>query len=153
MPMLPNPRGFPISSLQDLRSEFDQLLDRVWHAGLTTAPLDGQDWAPTLDVMEAPEGYHIFVELPGVPADSVDVSVLNNTLTIRGTKPPPVKTAEKHRMLRTECRHGAFCRKYELPGPVRAEDVSASCRQGILEIVIPKSPEVVGSKVKIRVEE
>ena len=149
---LPNPRGFPFS-LQDLRSEFDQLMDRVWHAGLTTAPLDGQDWAPTLDVVEEADAYRVYVELPGVPVESVDVSVLGNLLTIRGTKPPPVVKDENRRILRTECRHGAFCRKYELPSAVREESVAASCRNGVLEIVAPKTPEVTGSKVKIHVEE
>ena len=149
---LPNPRGFPFS-LQDLRSEFDQLMDRVWHAGLTTAPLDGQDWAPTLDVVEEADAYRVFVELPGVSTESVDVSILGSVLTIRGTKPPPVAKDENRRVLRTECRHGGFCRKYELPGSVREAGVAATCRNGILEIVVPKTPEVMGSKVKIRIEE
>jgi HSP20 family protein len=152
MPNIPIPRNIPFS-VQEIRNEFDKLLDRVWHGGLSTAPLDGQDWAPCLDVLEEPDAYRVYVELPGVPADAVDVAILNNALTIRGTKQPSFKADEDRRALRTECPHGGFCRKYELPGPVRDEGVSATYRNGVLEVVIPKSPEVMGSKIKINVQE
>jgi HSP20 family protein len=149
MPAIPNPRNIPLS-LQDLRSEFDRMLDRVWHTGLSTAPLDGQDWAPRIDVFEDGDAYRVYAEVPGVPIEAVDVSILNNTLTIKGTKPPPVKTDENRRCLRAESRFGGFCRRYELPGPARDEGVTATYKNGILEVVVPKAAEVTGSKVKIQ---
>ena len=153
MPNIPSPRNFPFS-VQDIRSEFDRLLDRVWHVGLTTAPLDGQDWAPSLDVIEEADAYRVRAEIPGVTAAGVEVSILNNTLTIRGTKPAPTKMDEEGgRQLRAECRYGGFLRKYELPSPVRDEDVIASCKNGVLDITIPKAPEVRGRKVDVRSEE
>lgn len=152
MPGLPNPRNIPFS-LQELRTEFDQLLDRVWHVGLNTAPLDGQDWAPCLDVIEEKDAYRVFVELPGVPAENVDVSILANALVIRGTKAPAMKIEEDRRSLRRECRYGTFCRRYEFPSAVREEGIAASYHSGVLEVAIPKVPEEIGNKVKIRVEE
>jgi HSP20 family protein len=153
MPNIPFPREFPFS-VQDIRGEFDRLLDRVWHAGLTTAPLDGQDWAPSLDVSEESESYRVRVEIPGVSTDKIEVSILGNVLTIKGTKPPPVKREDEEvRQLRSECRFGSFSRKYELPGPAGEEGVTAVCKNGVLEVTIPKTPEIMGQKVNVRSED
>lgn len=149
MPNIPSPREFPFS-LQDVRNEFDRLLDRVWHKGLCTAPLDGQDWAPSLDVIEEADAYRVRVEIPGMVAEDVEVSILDNTLTIKGVKPPPVKADEEApRRLRTECCYGGFCRRYELPGPVQEDGVTAACKHGVLDVTIPKTPEIIGRKVQV----
>ena len=74
MPSIPLPREIPFS-VQEMREEFDRMLDRVWHGGLSTAPLDGQDWAPRLDVYEHPDHYQVRVEIPGLTADDVQVSI------------------------------------------------------------------------------
>ena len=52
-----------------------------WHSGISTAPLDGQDWAPTIDVVEDHENYYVQAEIPGLSAEDVDVSILETTLT------------------------------------------------------------------------
>lgn len=152
MPNIPSPRDFPFS-VQDIRNEFDRLLDRVWHVGLATAPLDGQDWAPCIDVFEEPDAFRVRVEIPGIGADDVDVSILDNILTIKGTKRASIEAGEDRQGLRAECRYGSFCRKYQLPSAVRDEGVTASCRNGVLDVTIPKTPEEKGRKVRIQAED
>jgi HSP20 family protein len=149
MPDVPFTRGIPFS-LQDLRSEFDRMLDRVWHVGLSTAPLDGRDWAPAVDVIEENTGYLVRVEVPGLSAGDVEVSILDKTLTVKGVKPAQVKPEEPPHYLRKECRYGMFCRSYELPAPVESEGVKAACKNGVLEITIPKRPEAQGRPVKVQ---
>ncbi len=148
MPNIPFPSDLPFS-VQEIRNEFDRLLDRVWHGGLSTAPLDGQDWAPPLDVYEHPDRFQVRVEMAGVAAEDVDVSILEGVLTVRGTKAPPQQTGETGRRLRSECRYGRFCRKFELPAAVQENAISASHKNGVLNIEVPKSPEVRGRSVKI----
>lgn len=148
MPDFPFPKNIPFS-LQDLRDEFDRMLDRVWHGGLSTAPLDGQDWAPRLDVIDDGPNYHVRLEVPGLSAADVDVSILEKSLTIKGNKPCTAKPEQPPRYLRRECRYGRFCRRYELPAAVDAENVKAACRDGVLEVIIPKSPEAQGRPVKV----
>jgi len=152
MAINPPPRDFPFS-VQDIRYEFDKLLDRVWHVGLNTAPLDGQDWAPSIDVIDEADAYRVRVEVPGVGADDVDVSILDDTLMIKGTKPSPITKEDGPRRLRAECRYGEFCRTYALPGPVQDDGVTAACKNGVLDITIPKTPEVIGRKVKVQSED
>jgi len=148
MPNIPFPTEIP--SLQDVRHEFDRLLDRVWHVGLSTAPLDGQDWAPCIDATEFADHFVVRVEVPGMSAEEVDVSILNCTLTVRGCKRAPAPLPEGARRLRAECRYGGFNRRYELPGQVQEDGISATCRDGVLEIRIPKAPEVRGRTVKVQ---
>ena len=142
------PSDIPFS-MQEMRDEFERMLDRVWHSGLSTAPLDGQDWAPRLDVYDQPDGYYVRVEVPGLRADDIEVSILANVLTIKGTKVMPEHSGEAVRRLRSECRFGSFSRRYELPTSVEDGAISASCKDGVLQIRIPKTPEAQGKSVKI----
>ena len=149
LPNIPLPSDF---SVQGVRNEFDRLLDRVWHLGLSTAPLDGQDWAPSLDVWEEPGSYVVRAELPGLGAEDVSVEILNHVLTIRGFKPAIQKPAENARQLRAECRYGSFNRRLELPGSVDENSVQAVCRNGVLEVKIAKTPAAQGKSVKVQGE-
>ena len=76
-------------SLGNLQDEMNRLIERVWHSGVSTGPFDGQQWGPVLDVYEHDDAYLLFAELPGVDGSDVEVTVLNNTLTIRGEKRRP----------------------------------------------------------------
>ncbi len=148
MPNIPFPSDPPLF-MQNMRQEFDRLLDRVWHGGLSTAPLDGQDWAPAVDVVDSPDEYRIRVEVAGMSAEEVDVSILDKVLTIKGCKKAAPALREDERQLRAECRYGGFCRRIELPESVHDEGVSATCKAGVLELVLPKRAEAKGKSVRI----
>ena len=152
MPGFQFPTEIPFS-FQDVRNEFDRLLDRVWHVGLNTAPLDGQDWAPSIDVVDAGDSYHVRLEVPGMSADQVEVSILSNSLLIRGCKPSPPKPGEGQRQIRAECRYGSFSRKYEFPMPVSEDGIGAACKHGVLDITVPKKPEARGRSIKVTPQE
>jgi HSP20 family protein len=151
MPNIPFAGDIPLS-VEGIRREFDQLLDRVWHGGLSTAPLDGQDWAPSIDVAESSEAYEVRVEVPGLGPDDVEVSVQSRIVTIKGCKPPSAARGDDLRRVRTECRFGSFCRRLELPTPVQEDAVMARCKNGVLDIVIPKKPEAKGRTVTVIAE-
>lgn len=148
MANMPFPSDLPFS-LQGIRNEFDRLLDRVWHGGLSTAPLDGQDWAPSIDLVEGADAYHLRLEAPGMTAEEIDVSILANVLTVKGCKKPGRAPHEGERTLRAECRYGSFCRRIELPGSVAEDGISATCRLGVLELTLPKKAEATGRTVKV----
>lgn len=160
MASFPFPSEWPFN-VQGVRNEVDRLLDRVWHLGVSTAPLDGQDWAPCLDVFEEADRYIVRAELPGMAAEDVSVEMLGQALSIRGFKAAPAQPSEKSdaggagesmaacRKLRGECRYGSFARKTDLPGPVNEAGVSAICRHGVLEVSIPKAPSSLGKSVKV----
>ena len=140
-------------SLTTLQNEMNRMFDRVWHSGLSTAPFDGQEWAPLVDVYENADGYTLYAELAGVDAASVDVSYVGCTLTIRGEKTRPAGLSDTDRPLRGERRFGTFCRTVELPDDIDAEKLSASCSGGVLEITVPKSVASRPKTIKIKVQD
>lgn len=139
-------------SLNNLQDEMNQMLSRFWHAGVSTGPLDGQAWAPLIDLYEFEDRYAIHAEVPGIDGDTVELSFLNGALTIRGEKNPPSDAEDSDRSLRGEVRYGAFCRTIELPGDVEADNISAKCQNGVLVITIPKTESQRPKEIKIDVQ-
>lgn len=138
-----------VPSLNEIRNEFDRLLDKVWHGGLNTSPLDGQDWAPPLDVIDEPLFYRVRIEVPGLTADQVEVTVHKNVLTVKGTKASGHDPQHPPRTLRSECRFGAFHRQVEFPTPILDDGIKAACRNGVLTLEIPKTPVSIGRTVRV----
>ncbi len=126
-------------SLASLQEEMNRLFERLWHAGVSTPPFDGQPWGPVVDTYEFDDRYVFHVELPGLGAEEVSISYLDGSLTIQGEKNQPAEMEEARRTLRRERRFGAFRRTLEIPGEVDADRISARCRRGVLEIVVPKA--------------
>ena len=136
-----------------LQDEMNRVFDRVWHGGISTPPLDGQPWAPAIDVYDYPDRFVVHVEVPGVDANSVDVSCVESTLTIRGEKRRPGDVTSDTPSLYRERRYGSFCRTVELSGKILVDQVSARYQSGILEVTVPKSENERPRSVRIEVNE
>jgi len=87
-------------------------------------------------------------ELPGMRADDVDVEVDENVLTISGER-TLTDEVEDGRFHRIERSYGRFSRSLTLPQGIRADGVTASFADGVLEVVVPKADEVKPRKVTI----
>lgn len=144
------PFGFSPPSVNALQDEMRNLIERVWHTGLATGPFDGQAWAPLVDLYEHGHCYKLYADVPGVPADKVELTVMGTTLTIRGQKNAVSGVdGETGEVLRNERRLGAFSRSVELPPGIDPDGVSASARDGVLEITIPKLESVRARAVRV----
>jgi len=150
--MSPWPMQDPEFFINRLQDEMGRLVERVWHGGVSTRPFDGQEWAPAIDMYEHPERYVLYVEVPGVHPNEIDVSHAGSTLTLRGRKEPTTETSEHVRPVRTERRFGSFCRTLDLPADVEASRLSARCTSGVLEISLPKTESSRPRSVRIDVE-
>jgi HSP20 family protein len=94
-------------------------------------------WVPPVDIYET--GGHDLVikaELPDMSREDIEVTVENNTLTLRGEKKPPVDVTEEQ-FRRIERNYGAFIRSFTLPNTVDASRVAAEYRQGVLTVTLP----------------
>lgn len=144
--------------LDILQSELSRLLDRLYHCGVSTPPLDGQDWAPALELREETDRYVVLAELPGVARDRIELDADAGSLTLTGDKPcPPLPAVDtsrqpEPRVVHTECRYGRFTRKLTLPGQIQPEGVSASFKNGVLEVILPKQAEARSNVVRIGVQ-
>lgn len=140
-------------SINNLQDEMSRLLERIWHGGVSMGPFDGQVWGPAVDTYEFEDHFLVYIELPGVDSESVELSYLNGGLTIRGDKNPPTDAGEADRTLHRERRFGTFCRTLELPGDVQAQDISAKYHAGVLEVTVKKLESQRPKAIKIDVQE
>lgn len=108
-------------------------------------------WMPRVDVLDRDNDLVVRTEVPGVDPESIDVTVEGGTLTIKGGR--SFETEESNdNYHRKEIFQGSFERTILLPEGIDAEAVKATSKDGILEISIPKQPEVLPRKVTVEVQ-
>jgi len=129
----------PRVGLTDLQDELNRLFRRLYHGGLVTKPLDGQDWAPRMDLIEEPDDFVLRAEVPGIPLDQIEVSVLGSSVTIKGHKAPPALKPGGARVVFGETPSGSFCREIPLPAEIKPEAVQACGSDGVLVLTLPKA--------------
>lgn len=106
--------------------------------------------APAIDIFEDKDDLVVKAEIPGLLKDEIDVSVTGKVLTIKGEKKKEEEIKEKD-YYRSERSFGAFSRTIELPVEVKANDVKASFKNGVLEIRLPKTEEAKKNVVHVKV--
>ena len=95
------------------------------------------EWVPAADIEEHVDRFELFVDLPGVVAKDVEITLEAGVLTLSGERHATrAKDLISHH--RRERGHGRFYRRFILPQTVDAEAVKATGRDGVLEITIPK---------------
>jgi HSP20 family protein len=115
------------------------------------AAADTTAWAPALDILERADAYLVTVEIPGVPADDLNISLADGVLTVAGqrTLPSDVDGETVHRAERC---FGSFRRSITLPSHVSTDDVDASIQDGVLRILVPKAQEIRARQIPVRAE-
>jgi HSP20 family protein len=132
----------------DVRGE-DGATRRTGHVLLLDLPVDSACQPPS-DVVEMDDAVRVLLEIPGVPAASVQVRVLGNRIEVTGEKTPDFPPGETS-FLCLERIFGKFQRAFEGRGAVNLGEVSARMANGILVITIPKVAERRGRERRIPV--
>lgn len=101
------------------------------------APSFQRGWLPKADVRETEKEYLLGISVPGVRKEDLKVDVRDDVLTVTGERKAE-KEEKGKTWLRRESAYGSFSRSFVLPEGVRAEEVKASCQDGVLTLVIPK---------------
>ena len=109
-------------------------------------------YMPPSDVTEVDDSVRILLELPGVPAEAVQVWVRGDRIEVTGEKPPDFPKGETS-FLCLERTFGKFCRMFEVAGPVNLGKISVRQKDGVLTITIPKMSERRGKERRIPVTE
>ena len=106
-------------------------------------------WAPALDISERKDAYLVTVELPGVEADDLQITLEDGLLTIQGERHFAQESSEQQ-FHRVERRYGAFRRSITLPAHVMAEGIEATADDGVLLIMVPKAEEAKPKRIEVR---
>src|SRR5215203_1311886 len=147
-------RWDPFQDLRSAQDEMAQMRPMLAHAlGLHAqqgnARAETTAWAPALDISERKDAYLVTVELPGVDADDLDITMEDGLLTIQGERHFAHDSSEQQ-FHRVERRYGAFRRAITLPAHVMAEGIQASADNGVLQILVPKMEEATPKRIKVR---
>jgi HSP20 family protein len=122
--------------MDNIRKELDEFFDR-WFENLADIPQGNREWKPCLDVSEARDEIVVRVELPGLEAEDLDISVRGHLLTIKGNKRRE-ECLQDELFRCVERLYGSFSRTIELPYIVDADRISATFKNGILTVTMPK---------------
>jgi HSP20 family protein len=134
-------------SLVDLvQRDFDRLAGRPYRTGNGETAV--ADWTPAVDIIEEKDGFVFRVDVPGVRRDDIEVSMDDGVLTIAGER-HAVEPTEFDGIKRFERATGRFQRRFTLPESADAEGIKARSVDGILEISIPKRPEVQARRITV----
>ena len=106
------------------------------------------DWTPAVDIIEEKERFVLRADVPGVRPDDIDVSMDNGILSVSGER-HPIARDEESGVQRIERATGRFLRRFTLPETANAEAITAKCADGILEVRIPKAPEVQARRISV----
>jgi HSP20 family protein len=112
---------------------------------------DGGIWSPAVDLVDKQDKLVAKVELPGVEKKDVKLSLNDNNLTIQGEVQKDEETKKEDYYYR-ERAYGSYSRTISLPAEVDKEKIKAKFKNGILEITIPKKPEVKPKEITIESE-
>lgn len=133
------PAGRPADLFAVLQQQVNRLFEDVFR-GSGAAMSGGYGelaTAPRLNISETEQEFRIEAELPGVSENDVEVTLNDDILTIRGEKKAE-RSEEQENYHVMERSYGAFVRSVRMPYAVNAADVSASCENGVLNIIVPK---------------
>lgn len=105
-------------------------------------------WVPAVDIIEEKGRFLLRADVPGVSAADIDVSMDAGVLTVSGVRLAEER-GEDTEIKRTERSTGRFQRRFTLPETADAESITARTSDGILEVVIPKLPEVQARRITV----
>ena len=108
------------------------------------------NFVPAVDIYEDDKSVVLKLEVPGIEEKDLDVSVENQTLTVKGERKFE-KDEKEENFHRIERRYGSFFRAFTLPSTVNTENVQASYNAGVLKLELKKKPEAQPKQIKVNV--
>lgn len=105
-------------------------------------------YRPLADIMETPDGVTLMLEMPGVAAKNVDVTLEKRVLTIRGKVQPTAP--ETLQLAYAEYGEGDFERSFTLSDDFDPDKIDASVVNGVLTLTLPRAAEAQPKKIAVK---
>src|SRR5713101_1366202 len=142
----------PFRDLRTLQQEVNRLFTGNLPRSFEDEGIAGGSWSPSVDIYENKDQIVLEAELPGMNREDFDLSVENNTITLRGERRFE-KKEETDNYHRVERAYGNFTRSFTLPNTVTAEGATADYRNGVLRVVLPKREDTKARRIEIKGED
>ena len=127
-----------------MRAEMDREFESMSSFSGSTDPLSR--WNPAVNVYQDKDRFTVVVELPGLKKEEIEISLHDDTLTISGERKREESSEQE---FLTERLYGKFQRSLTLPTAVDAEEVKASYKDGLLQVVLPKAEEAKPKQIEV----
>ena len=139
----------PSREIEETGRRFEDIFGRPFLPGIwRISPSEEVVWAPAIDVVEEEDKFSVKVELAGVKEEDVNVSIVGDTLTIEGEKKAESEVKRKGYYY-SETSYGSFSRSITIPSTIDTGKIEANYDKGVLEISLPKAPEVKPKKITV----
>jgi len=138
----------PSTDIDELERRFDEMMGRPFSSLWRRGALE-RGWMPPIEMYEKDDHFMVRAELPGMKKDDIDISVMGDTLTIKGERKAEEEIKEEDYYF-CERSYGNFQRSVTLPSAVDTKGIEAKFSDGVLEVSLPKSEEVKPKKVDIK---
>lgn len=145
-------RNNPWDELMTLQQEMNRLFESSLDPAAGPDTFSASGHLPPMDVLRNQEQIIIRADVPGVAREDLEVTVLKNRLYIRGEKKHTADLNEDnaHRLERF---YGTFERSLDLPAPVNPEEIRATFKDGVLEIIAPIAEEAKPRSIAVEVND
>lgn len=130
--------------------ELEQQLERMFSPATASESASAAMWVPPVDIHESEDAYTLVADLPGLKKEDLTVSIVEDRVTIKGSRKREEKHEEKG-YRRYERAEGSFERSFRINGGVDAAKVEATFENGVLTIRLPKPEETKPRQVEVKV--
>jgi len=141
----------PWTGMSNLKHEMDRVFDRFLEGKWDESPALGE-WTPNMDISETKDSLVAKLEVPGMDPRDIQISLQENLLTIKGEKKQEKEEKDEH-YHRVERAYGVFTRSVRLPVAVDASKVTATFKNGLLAVTLPKTPSARGTTIPVKAEQ
>ena len=138
----------PFTLINQLQKEINNTFDSSSKSLAQPVTNNTCDWSPSVDIKEEPEKWVLFADLPGVDPKEVEVTLHKNLLTITGHRHNYSKEEKPH-YKKIERSSGLFVRQFTLPDVADSENITASAKDGVLTLSIPKGQTHTPKRIEI----
>ena len=142
-------RWEPFRELISLRQAMDRLFEESFVRPSRALALVGDGIQPVIDMYQTPNEVVVKASLPGVKAEDVEVTITDDTLTIKG-ETKATDEVKREDYLYREHHYGSFTRSIALPHGLQSEKAEATAENGILTLTIPRAEEAKPKTIEIK---
>lgn len=134
------------SEITKLKEKIDKIFNSVEHL----ESLEEAEWSPAVDILEDKDNIIVKADIPGVTADTINLTIAGDTLHINGErKQESGRIDENYHLIGRK--YGKFDRAILLPVMVDSDNIKASYRDGVLTVILPKLEKSKADEIKIQV--
>jgi HSP20 family protein len=141
-------RWDPFQEMLNLRRTVDRLFDNATN----DHEWQPMQWGLAVDVVENKDDFIVKASVPGINPNDLDISYVDDTLTIKGEVKSDNEVKENQYHLR-ERRYGSFARSISLPTKIKGDAIDASYQNGVLTLRLPKAEESKPKRIAIKVND